>query len=419
MFARRQYFYFPLLLLASAILLLKSGVYARLLRVEEFGGLSAALLVINTAVSFGALGFNHLAHKVLPPMHAAGDARGRASFLGASLLVFIALAGTAGFSACIAGFFLPGLSLGWILATTAAAITQFLFALQLIGIKSGFRFVDHAAWSLVRAVCLTAAGAVVAWATERAQFVVLAEAVVSAMLLWPMRSLLRGSAGGSRQRLCDAFVSMREHFPAALRLLQLQGMITVIYMLDRWIGVSVLSAREFGIYSVALIVLVAFENLQAIIGVPAYPVLSSLISKDDHAAGYRYAFRISARLLAVGMLLSVPGTFLIDFLIGRFLPQYIEAEAVIHLVLLAGILRVSNFFGTFCILADQEQIMSRIAIGIAATVVALAFLGYLLGVAFTPLHIAAAALAISGVSLSADFLVARRVALRGRSQVPQ
>jgi O-antigen/teichoic acid export membrane protein len=416
LFERRQYFYLPLLLCASGLLLLKSGVYARLLAVEEFGALSAALLVINTAVSFGALGFNHLAHKLLPRLHADADHHGRAAFLGASITVFLGVILTSALLAGIAGLLFGVLTPRWVLVTTAAAFTQFVFALQLIGVKSAFRFVEHASWSLARAVALVGAGAVVAWATQSAQLVVLTEALVSAAMLWPMRRLMfiDGHPLEWRSAIRDA---ARAHLGPALQLLKLQGMITVIYMLDRWIGLSVLSAREFGIYSVALIVLMAFENLQAIIGVPAYPVLSSFISRNDHAAGYRHAFYISARLLLLGAALGIPAVWVLDWLIAHFLPQYQEASAVIHLTFAAGVLRVSNFFGTFCILADQERLMFYIAIAIALTAVLAAVTLHGLGVKLGPIQVATWALLISAASLTADFVVARRVALRRR--VPQ
>lgn len=398
----------PILLLASGILLLKSGVYARLLLVEEFGELSAAVLIINTAVSFGALGFNHLAHKMLPRFHAANDHASRAAFLAASIGVFLGvlLLGLCG--ALIASAWSQAYSVGWAVAVALGSLTQFAFALQLIGIKSEFRFVAHGGWSLTRALSSLLVGALVAWQTQSATAVIVAEACVLLILLWPLRALLRGSANPDA-----AFpprgvrASFRGHAGAAFNLLKLQGMITVLFMLDRWIGVSVLSAHDFGIYSVAIIVMMAFENMQAIIGVPAYPVLNRLMSAGDAAAGYRHAFKISVGLLLAGLVLWVPGTWILGLLVRSFLPQYIEALNVIDIILVAGILRVSNFFGTFSILADRERLMSQIALGIAVFMVSAVLLAHASGAVLEPVHVAYISLGISLATFSGDFLVAR------------
>lgn len=410
MLLRRQFTYLPILLIASAILLLKGGLYARLLLVEEFGKLSAAFLVITMTVSFGALGFNHLAHKLLPRFHSARDDEARANFIAASIAVYFGctLLGIGG--ALIGAMATNAYSAAWVCAVAAAALTQFVFALQLIAIKSEFRFVDHAAWSLTRAVALSSVGAVVAWFTNDAQHVVLTEACVTAIMLYPMRGLLRTAKGKlALSSIRSIGRAIREHRRAAFDLLQLHGMIIVIYMLDRWIGVSVLSVHDFGIYSVALIVLMAFENLQAIIGVPSYPMLSNLMADGDLAAGYRQAFRISITLLLVGLALSVPGAWLLALMVKEFLPQYVAALAVIDVVLVAGVLRVSNFFGTFCILADQQRVMSRIALCIAGLTTVAALVAVFAGVELRPAHIAAIALGLSIASFTADFLVARRV----------
>ena len=411
MFSSRQFAYMPILLLASGILLLKSGVYARLLRVEEFGELSAALLVINTAVSFGALGFNHLAHKMLPKFHAANDHDSRAAFLAASIVVFVTVTVLALCGALVAGAWSGSFSITWSVAVAAGALTQFAFALQLISIKSEFRFVAHSSWSLTRALCSLLAGAVVAWQTQSATAVIVAEACVLLMLLLPMRAMLRGSTASFPPDGIGA--SVRTHASAAFGLLKLQGMITVLFMLDRWIGVSVLSAREFGIYSVALIVMMAFENLQAIIGVPAYPVLNRLMAAGDAVAGYRHAFKLSVGLLLTGLLLCVPGTWILHVLVRNFLPQYVDALNVIGIILVSGILRVSNFFGTFCILADQERFMSQIALGVALVTISAVFLAYTNGAVLGPMHVAGISLTISLATFGADFLVGRRVARLG------
>jgi O-antigen/teichoic acid export membrane protein len=413
LFSSRQFAYMPILLLASGILLLKSGVYARLLRVEEFGELSAALLVINTAVSFGALGFNHLAHKMLPKFHAANDQDSRAAFLAASIVVFLAVTLLALCGALVASAWSGSYSVAWSVAVAAGALTQFAFALQLIGIKSEFRFVAHSSWSLTRALGSLLAGAVVAWKTQSATAVILTEACVLLVLLFPMRAMLRGSTVSFPPGGIGA--SIRAHAGAAFGLLKLQGMITVLFMLDRWVGVSVLSAHQFGIYSVALIVMMAFENLQAIIGVPAYPVLNRLMAAGDAAAGYRHAFKLSVGLLLTGLLLCVPGTWILHLLVRHFLPQYVDALDVIGIILVAGILRVSNFFGTFCILADQERFMSQIALGIALVTVSVVLVAHASGAELTPVHVACVSLAISIATFGADFLVGRRVARLGQT----
>lgn len=410
--SRWQLAYAPLLILASAAMFLKSGIYARILSVPQFGQLNVIFLIATSVVSFGALGFNHLAHKLLPHYHLRKDTDAASEFLAASLVVFMVVL-TAGISiGLMFGRITAFLSGTEVLVIGAVSLSQLAFMMRLIWIKSEFKYLAYAAWSCLRAAALFVAGITVALRTRNVLSIVVVEAFVTGILAWPLVSKARFRshlfrAGGVNQ--IRQIIGI--HWMSAVTLLRLQGTVTILYLLDRWIGVATLSSHEYGIYAVGLIVLTSFEMLQSVIAVPAFPTLSRMLADGNRLEAYKLVSRISIGILVVGLACSVPSIWILEYTVREFLPQYMESILVLKFTLLAGVIRVSNFFATFSILVNRERTTARIYLIFGSIIVFAAIIAnWAVGMDFTPIHIAILAVIVSMFIFLSDFSIAFRAA---------
>jgi hypothetical protein len=62
-------------------------------------------------------------------------------------------------------------------------------------------------------------------------------------------------------------------------------------------------------------------------------------------------------LVVVGVtaICYVPFVLLLDFMVRAYLPQYVDAVTVLKLAVVAGALRLADFYGSFAVLCDKEQ----------------------------------------------------------------
>jgi O-antigen/teichoic acid export membrane protein len=363
---RRFLLYMPVLVGASALMFVKTFVYARLFTVDSFGLLSQALLVASTFTNFAGAGLQLLGHKALPQYHARGD---RESFdnLLASAIAICAVSGVLAVAAVGIAAASGSLNRGATFAVAIVyAVAQYLFVLRLIEIKSELRFLDHSLLSITRAAAVLALGVVVALATRDITVTLAMESIVTLLLAAPLVSGTRG-----QDVLRRALALPTEHrwlganFGGALRLLWLQGTYTILYATDRWSGIALLTKHEYGIFALGLSIVALFETLQVIVNVSAYPLMGRMIAEGEHRRAFRFATLATVLVVVGGALCYMPFALFLDFLLHKYLPAYAEAAKVIKLAVAAGILRLADFYASYAVLRDSE---TRLALASGALV---------------------------------------------------
>lgn len=383
---RRYLLYVPVLFCATGLLFVKSFVYARIFSVEGFGLLNQALLFAGTFAIFASGGLHLLGHKLLPQFHALGDKRSVADLLGSAIAAFGISTLVAGIAISVAIFFrwVPSATTGY--ATLVFAVAQCLFMLRLIDIKSELRFVEHALLSLTRAIALLALGVLVAALTHDVAATLAVEGLVTLLLAAPM---LRGARGLSIiARTASIRTDQRwleSNLPAAMRLLWLNGTVTLLYAIDRWVGVAMLSKRQYGIFALGLLVILVFETLQVIVSVAAYPLMGRMIARGAHVRAFNLATLATIIAMIATASLYLPFVYLLDYVVRDYLPSYADAVTVVRIAVIAGAFRLADFYASYSILCNHEQRLAQLfgllVILVAATVMAIHFIG---GVVFDP-----------------------------------
>jgi O-antigen/teichoic acid export membrane protein len=408
--ARRYFLYAPLLFGATGLLLLKSFVYARLFTVESFGALNQATLFASAFTNFGGVGLQLLGHKLLPQYYARGELDAAEDLFASAISIFGVASMLCGIGLTVAllvgGLSGPGI---WG-ATLLYAMAQSMFMLRLIDIKSELRFVDHALLSSLRAVTLLTAGAAAAAVTHSVAATLAVEGMVTSVLAAPMLLGQRGS-----RILHKAFdrwghrTWLIANLPAAMRLLWLNGTLTVLYAIDRWTGIALLDKRQYGIFALGLLVIVVFETAQAVVNVAAYPLMGRMIARGQHQRAFRLASLATAITLGLTAVCYVPFVLLLDFLVRGYLPAYAAATTVIKLAMIAGALRLADFYASFAVLCNQEHRLAWSFGALTVVVVAAILLARSEGhVSFDPERMATITLGVSVCAFLLNFAVAAR-----------
>jgi hypothetical protein len=327
-FSRIQLLYVPLLVATALLQFAKNFLYAKFLPVAQFGTLIQYVLASSLAVGWGGLGFGLLAHKLLPMYYATERERDATRFLGAACYLFISVLGIAAVCGALAAWIDPSLRLatvGGAVAVFLAASSQYAFQLCLTDVKSRLDFVGYAKTSALRALVIVVVGVVAARVTRNAAAVLCCDATVTLCLIAGLKvgaGVRRGLVEGS---IRDVATDLRGSGAVALRLLWLSTTVSVLYSLDRWAGVALMSKEQFGVYALALSILAGFDAAQWVANVSIYPIMASRVGRGQTRAAFRLAVTATAGMAAAGAILYGPGAWLFQYAIGSFLPAYAAA----------------------------------------------------------------------------------------------
>jgi O-antigen/teichoic acid export membrane protein len=419
-FSKAQFGYAPLLLCATALLFFKNIVYAKFLPVAGFGSLNQAVFLAGAFVNLAGGGLPLLGHKMLPQYYARND-RESAAGLNASAIGAYIFATVAAAALLLVAWLLDFTSSpAWWLALLAYAGAQYIFALKLINIKSRLQFARYARLSVLRALSLIVFGVLTAVIVKSAAAVLVVEGCVTLVMLLPETDRIRTRLSRRRWTLTtDEWSWLRLNLRAALRLLWLNGVFVVLFGLDRWAGLSLLDDHSFGIYAIGLTVITVFESAQSIVNVAVYPLMARMFSRGAVNQAFRLASTATLVVAVTTTVLYLPFSRLLDVLLLEYLPAYGAASTVLKISVLAGALRLADFFCTFAILSDREnRLTSMFAAEIVGIVITLVLLKAVFGVRFDPSRMAYIALAVALVTLATNFTVAAHAVRHFRRRVP-
>ena len=286
----------------------------------------------------------------------------------------------------------------------------------LTDVRSEMRLERHAAFSILRAAGALAAGCAAVWISRRVDWLLLAEGVATGGLAW--LALNAGRRIGILAALKNGMAlaaMVRHRIRAAVRLLCLQGVMIILFAVDRWAGVFLLDREHFGYYALGLTLLIAFDSLQAIATVPAWPIVARRVAAGALTEALKKITMISVAVLVAGALLYLPCMWALDAVITRYLPRYASSTDVMYVVAIAGLLRLCNFFAVYAVLCDMETVLFRRHL-LALVLICAGLVGVfgIAGVAATPVRIGLIAVVVATVTLCIDAATALR-AIRFKS----
>lgn len=408
--------YTPLLGLAAAVAFGKLIVYAKLVAVEQYGALGQMLLVSSAVGIVGSLGLQSVASRNVPALFVRGRQRRGVWLLAQTVAVstwfalLLTLAAAAGLS--LFGLRAEELTLG-ILHGWA----QLTFLTLASESRSRLEMLRYARQMALRNVVIAAAGFAFAAFGSGAKGVILAEtAGTLAFCLLLGRSVLARARlhGGALLRALDL---RRRRLPWRAALLMLAGtaVLFVSFNADRWIAAETLPRDAFGVYAFGWLALLAAQSVHGLLNSSLLPLLSRRRALALDASAYRLTALISAALLAGGLSVVLPTAWALAWAVEHWMPQYAAARPLWVPMLLAAVLRVSDFWSSLLLAVEREGLL----LAVQALAVLAAGVGYLAWLAIgaeAPTPVSLAWFAVATAFLSYGSSAAAAVCIRSEAR---
>lgn len=350
-----QFSYTPLLGVGAAVSFLKLFVYAHVIGVTEFGALGQMLLVSAVFGIAGSFGLQSIVSRDLPYLIAKGRTR-RGYWLLAQSNAVMTWAAIAPVAVTITGFVLFDLSKRELLLGVLHGWAHMLFFTLAYESRSRLDM-----WRYARQIA--GRNALIALAGSGAGLAGLgADGVVSAEVLGTLFYFLRTGQTALRLASLSWFWFARAH-RLRLRVLPWKPSLLVwaaglvIFAsinMDRWIAAETLGRDSYGAYAFAWISLVAAQSLQGLLNSGLMPLLSVQRARQREASARRITIVLSVGILVAGLVAVPPVTWAITFIVSNAMSQYAATESLWLPLLLAAVLRVSDFWSSLLLVQGRE-----------------------------------------------------------------
>lgn len=373
----RQFWYAPVLVVATAMMLLRTLLMAKVLPVAEFADFNGALLISSAFVMFGALGLQFLLQRDMPIWLVRGQER-----LAALLLLQCLLVAVSCFAVVIVPIALgiPELMFSSQIVAIGAfnGLSQQLFLIATTESRSRGLPLLFANQSMGRAVLALCAGVGVALLTQSAAAAILAESVVTILLV---HAVLRGAW----RRAKVAVRPLIFLAPARLQVINWRSAFALLlvsfasYFLlnaDRWVAATVLSPDVFAQYSFAWLLLMIAQALQAVINASVFPALARRFARGGRTACFQLAALLSLSTLLLGAVVGWPTVAVLKLLIPHWFPAYQPVRDILVVFYAVAVLRVSDFWSSYLIVIGSEVrlLLTNLSVGILGLAIWFAFL---------------------------------------------
>lgn len=355
---RRQLWYAPILAAAVCLTLIRLMLLARILDVHNFALLSGGVLVASTFTMLSCLGLYTVLLRDLPVLIVRRrEARG-AILLIQAMMVALGCAITAA-ALTPAWVSLASLAPSTILLGLWYGLSQQWFLVANTDCRSRGELIQFAKENLVRSIAVFITGLSVALWTGSACWVLLAESSVAMALV----------VASTHRILVRSHVQLKILLGVALRRISALPWRSAAVLLlnsfvgfavlnaDRWLAASQVDQSDFAKYSFLGIVLVCAQAIQGVIGSAVFPALARLKGVEGPHATFKLCATYSLGTLVIACFCAFPLWWAIDWIVGRWYPNYGSSAALLAVLLAVAVFRVSDFWATHLVVIGKENLL--------------------------------------------------------------
>lgn len=360
---RRQLWYVPVLAVATALMMVRIMVAARLFDVTAFAEYNTGLLLSTTFCMLACLGLQSLLQRNMPVLLARRQERAALVLMMQALLV----AGACALAALVPAALGAGavqVSAGLAMLGVLHGLSQQLFLITTVESRSRGDPLRYARQSVLRAVAVVAGGAVVAASTGSPALTLATEALLSLALVAGSLAAIGRRTGWSMLRLAALAHRSWARLPVrtAAVLLAISGVGFTLLNVDRWLAASWLAQPAFAQFAFAAVVLLAAQSVQNMINASVYPMIARRFALHGTEAAFRLCCWASVVSLVAGLLLAWPAHLVAELAITRWFPAYQPAIGLLWPLLAAGVLRVADYWSSFLMICNHERTLLKIQV---------------------------------------------------------
>lgn len=361
--ARSQIWYVPVLAGAMLLMMARPLLVARVFAAEEFAAYSLGLLISSTFCMLGCMGLQSILQRKMPMDFLSGDEKSAFVLLFQCIVIaFICLLVT--FIVPVIGYSAVGLSATGILLALIHGLSQQIFLLVATESRSRVESLRFSKQNLARAVMVFTAAGVVAFYSQSAVAVLLIEAVISFLISFYILGHSLARANFPWMELFKSAVFNLAALPwrSAMAFLGVMFVGFFLFNADRWLAASVLSSESFAVYAFGWVLLAAAQSVQVIINSSVYPHAARLYSGKGESATFRFICVLAGGGLLAGIMAAWPAHYLIGALVSKWFPEYEEIALLMPYFILAGILRVGDFWSSYLMIVGKESLLLKVNI---------------------------------------------------------
>jgi O-antigen/teichoic acid export membrane protein len=356
---RRQIWYGPVLAVAMALTLLRLLVYARHLGVDDFGRLSAGMLVSSGFCMLGCLGLMPMLQREWPVRLVNGQRR--RGWIRALQCACAALGVAAVFLALtIVGGTVAGLSGVTLALALVHGLGQQLFLVVTTESRSAGDTLRYALQQLARGVLLLGGGWALAWGEAGADVVLAYEAGVT---LWMALAIaLRAASPTMLANLMPLAwrAATRPGWRTALTMMAVMLLSFAMVNVERWLAAELMDHAGFGLYAFAAIVLSAAQAGQALVNASGYPIIARRYASGGASHAFRVSMKLGIATFVLGAMLLLPLAWGAQWSLGRWYAQYSSVAPLLPWLALIGLVRAADFWSSFLVIAGHESLVLRL-----------------------------------------------------------
>lgn len=353
------------------LMMVRILVMAKILDIPSFAQYSGGLLASSTFCMLGCFGLYPLLQRELPMQMVRRREQAGAILLVQCLLVAIACA-VIGILLAAVGVSVIGLSSALLAVSVLHGLSQQVFLAVTLESRSRGQPLQFAQQNLERAGIALAVGVGVGVVLQSATAVLLAEAVVSLLLTL---KTFRGVLQRSRIKAMVVFLLAtrrigRIPWSSAIALMAVMFVSFAFLNADRWVAAQLLQPTAFALYAFAWTLLLVAQSMQAVINASFFPMLARRFASAGSSASFSLCARASIGLLLACAVVSWPVGLLLNAVVLRWFPIYVESTSVIGVFLWVAALRISDFWGSYLIIVGKENrlLLVYLAVGILVCV---------------------------------------------------
>ncbi len=351
----RQLWYVPLLMFAMGLMFVRILVMARLFGTQNFGYFSAGLLISGTFSMLASLGFYLLLQREMPMMIVRNRLRAGVILLMQCILltcvcVLVAMA------VVVSGVQLAGLTVDISLVALLHGFSQQLFLIVTVESRSRGQSVRYAQQNFLRGIAVLTIGVMVCYMTVSPFYTLLAEAATTLLIVQGVLYSIFKSVSNKATTIYRIAFNRLKHlrWKSPLVLFVVSMVNYALINADKWIAAESQSTEKFALYAFVGTILLIAQSIQAVVNASIYPLLARRYASSGHRESYRLCCQISSALLVLSLILGLPICALLNVGIRRWFPAYVPGLELIPIFIGVAILRISDFWTSFMIVAGLE-----------------------------------------------------------------
>lgn len=352
----KKLWYVPILLLAMAIMMIRTLLMARLLSLEAFGEFSFGLLVSSSFNMLNCLGLQIILQRDLPIMILRHHEKSGAILLSQCLIVSSVSGCLIFLVIFISNILTLEIPAKFMLIGLLHGLVQQIFLIATTESRSRGQPIRYSLQYLARSSGIIAVGGLIASATGSAFLTLVAETLV--VIITIQRLLVAVYHNASIKFTHALYLAIRKlpniQWKASIWLFLASSTTFLMFNIDRWIASHTFNKEDFGLYTFAGTILIVGQMIQSLINTTVFPMLVRRNATFGKVRTYFLSLKISGILFCAWAVLSIAIWLIMNYGFIHIFPKYQNIQSLLPYFMVTASFRIAGIWSSFLIITGNN-----------------------------------------------------------------